>query len=133
MVELAPLVAAATASAEEVAEYLKGHPEEFKQPERRKIQYVSITPKDVAPKISDADVEKYYTEHLKEFETPAQVHGVHLLVRVADTGGSEAEDRARAKVAEAIKRAKGGEDLGKIAREMSEDPTARTRAVTWAG
>ena len=127
MVELAPLVAAATASAEEVAEYLKGHPEEFKQPERRKIQYVSITPKDVAPKISDADVEKYYTEHLKEFETPAQVHGVHLLVRVADTGGSEAEDRARAKVAEAIKRAKGGEDLGKIAREMSEDPGSKDK------
>lgn len=127
MVELAPLVAAATASAEEVAEYLKGHPDEFKQPERRKIQYVSITPKDVAPKISDADVEKYYTEHLKEFETPAQVHAVHLLVRVADTGGSEAEDRARAKVAEAIKRAKGGEDLGKIAREMSEDPGSKDK------
>ena len=127
MVETAPLVAAATASAEEVAEYLKGHPEEFKQPERRKIQYVSITPKDVAPKISDADVEKYYTEHLKEFETPAQVHAVHLLVRVADTGGSEAEDRARAKVVEAIKRAKGGEDLGKIAREMSEDPGSKDK------
>jgi peptidyl-prolyl cis-trans isomerase D len=127
MVELAPLVAAATASAEEVAEYLKAHPDEFKQPERRKIQYVSIAPKDVAPKISDADVEKYYNEHLKEYETPAQVHAVHLLVRVADTGGSEAEDRARAKVAEAIKRAKGGEDLGKIAREMSEDPGSKDK------
>jgi peptidyl-prolyl cis-trans isomerase D len=127
MVELAPLVAAATASAEEVAEYLKAHPDEFRQPERRKIQYVSIAPKDVAPKISDADVEKYYNEHLKEYETPAQVHAVHLLVRVADTGGSEAEDRARAKVAEAIKRAKGGEDLGKIAREMSEDPGSKDK------
>ena len=48
-------------------------------------------------------------------------------MRVADTGGSEAEDRARAKVAEAIKRAKGGEDLGKIAREMSEDPGSKDK------
>src|SRR6266850_837270 len=127
MVELAPLVAAATASADEVAEYLKGHGDEFKQPERRKVQYVSIVPKDVAPKISDAEVEKYYTEHVKEFETPAQVHAVHLLVRVGETGGSEAEDRARAKVAEAIKRAKAGEDLGKIAREMSEDPGSKDK------
>ena len=121
MVELAPLVAAATASADEVAEYLKNHADEFKQPERRKVQYVSIVPKDVTPKITDAEVEKYYTEHIKEFETPAQVHAVHLLVRVGETGGSEAEDRARTKVAEAIKRAKAGEDLGKLAREMSED------------
>ena len=127
LVEQAPLVAAATATAEEVAEYLKGHPDEFKQPERRKIQYVSILPKDVAPKISDADVEKYYTEHVKEFETPAQVHAVHLLVRVGETGGSEAEDRARTKVAEAIKRAKAGEDLGKLAREMSEDPGSKDK------
>ena len=91
MVELAPLVAAATASAEEVAEYLKGHPDEFKQPERRKIQYVSITPKDVAPKISDADVEKYYTEHLKEFETPAQVHARPL----AGSRGRHRRQRSR--------------------------------------
>src|SRR4029434_9605140 len=68
-----------------------------------------------------------YNEHLKEYETPAQVHAVHLLVRVADTGGSEAEDRARVKVAEAIKRAKGGEDLGKMAREMSEDPGSKDK------
>jgi len=127
MVELAPLVAAATASADEVAEYLKNHADEFKQPERRKVQYVSIVPKDVTPKISDAEVEKYYTEHIKEFETPAQVHAVHLLVRVGETGGSEAEDRARAKVAEAIKRAKAGEDLGKLAREMSEDPGSKDK------
>ena len=85
MVELAPLVAAATASADEVAEYLKSHADEFKQPERRKVQYVSIVPKDMTPKISDAEVEKYYTEHIKEFETPAQVHAVHLLVRVGET------------------------------------------------
>jgi parvulin-like peptidyl-prolyl isomerase len=127
MVELAPLVAAATASADEVAEYLKSHADEFKQPERRKVQYVSIVPKDMTPKISDAEVEKYYTEHIKEFETPAQVHAVHLLVRVGETGGSEAEDRARAKVAEAIKRAKAGEDLGKLAREMSEDPGSKDK------
>ncbi len=52
---------------------------------------------------------------------------MHVLVRVGETGGSEAEDRARAKVAEAIKRAKAGEDLGKLAREMSEDPGSKDK------
>jgi peptidyl-prolyl cis-trans isomerase D len=44
---------------------------------------------------------------------------------VGETGGSEAEDRARGKVAEAIRRAKAGEDFAKLAREMSEDTASK--------
>jgi peptidyl-prolyl cis-trans isomerase D len=126
-VELAPLVTAATASDDEIAEYLKTHGDEFKQPERRKVQYVTLVAKDFTPKLSDAEVEKYYTEHVKEFERPRQLQAAHVLVRVAETGGSEAEDRARAKVAEVIKRAKAGEDFGKLAREVSEDPGSKDK------
>ena len=125
LVELAPLVAAATAGDEEVAEYLKTHGDEFKQPERRKVQYVTLVPKDFTPKLPDAEVEKYYNEHIKEFESPRQLQARHVLVRVGETGGSEAEDRARDKIAEVIKRAKGGEDFAKLAREISEDPGSK--------
>jgi peptidyl-prolyl cis-trans isomerase D len=125
LVEMAPLVAAATTTDDEVAEYLKAHGDEFRQPERRKVQYVTLVAKDFTPKVSDAEVEKYYTEHVKEYETPRQVQAAHVLVRVGETGGSEAEDRARAKVAEVIKRAKAGEDFGKLAREVSEDPGSK--------
>jgi peptidyl-prolyl cis-trans isomerase D len=127
LVELAPLVAAATASDDEVAEYLKTHPDEFKQPERRRVQYVTLVAKDFAPKVADAEVETYYTEHVKEFETPRQLQASHLLVRVPDTGGSAAEDQARDKVAAAIKRARAGEDFAKLARELSEDPGSKER------
>jgi peptidyl-prolyl cis-trans isomerase D len=122
LVELAPLVAAATASDEEIAAYLKDHGADFRQPERRKIVYVTVAPRDFAKSIGDAEVEKYYTEHVAEFDAPREVHAAHLLVRVGETGGSEAEERARAKVADAIRRAKAGEDFGKLARETSEDP-----------
>ncbi len=125
LVELAPLVTAATAGDEELAEYLKTHPDEFKQPERRKVQYVTLVAKDFTPKLSDAEVEKYYTEHIKDFETPRQLQASHALVRVGETGGSEAEDRAREKIAAVIKRAKAGEDFGKLAREVSEDPGSK--------
>ncbi len=127
LVELAPLVAAATAGDDELAEYLKSHGEEFKQPERRKVQYVTLVAKDFAPKVADAEVEKYYTEHVKDYETPRQVQGSHVLVRVGETGGSEAEDRAREKIAAVIKRAKAGEDFGKLAREVSEDPGSKDK------
>lgn len=127
LIELAPLVAAATASDDEIAEYLKTHGEEFKQPERRKVQYVTLVTKDFTPKVSDAQVEKYYTEHVKEFETPRELHASHVLARVAETGGSEAEDRAREKIAGVIKRANAGEDFARLAREVSEDPGSKDR------
>jgi len=127
LVELAPLMTTATAGDEEIAAYLKEHPDDFKQPERRRVQYVTLVTKDFTPKISDAEVEKYYTEHAKEFETPRQVKASHVLARVGDTGGSEAEDKAREKIANVIRRAKAGEDFAKLAREVSEDPGSKER------
>jgi peptidyl-prolyl cis-trans isomerase D len=125
LVDVGALAAAAAASDDEVQAYLKEHASEFKQPDRRRIQYVTLVPKDFRPQVPEADVEKYYTEHTKEFETPRQVRASHLLVSVPQTGGSEAEDKARAKVADVIRRAKGGEDFGKLAAEVSEDPGSK--------
>jgi peptidyl-prolyl cis-trans isomerase D len=127
LVETTPLAATATASAEEVEAYLKAHPAEFQLPERRRVQYVTLAPKDFRPQVPDADVEKYYTEHAKEFETPQQVHVAHVLVTVPQTGGSEAEDKSRAKVAEVIRRAKAGGDFAKLATEISEDPGSKSK------
>src|SRR5206468_7740105 len=39
LVELAPMVAAASATDEELATYLASHPDEFRQPDRRRVQY----------------------------------------------------------------------------------------------
>lgn len=122
LVEVAPLVRAATASDEEMETYLRDHEAEFREPERRKVQYITVAPKDFRPKVGDAEVEAYYTEHASEFETPREVKAAHVLVRVPDTGGSEAEDRAREKVADVIRRARAGESFAKLATSLSEDP-----------
>lgn len=127
LVDVGALAATAAASDDEVQAYLKEHASEFKQPDRRRIQYVTLVPKEFRPAVAEADVEKYYTEHTKEFETPRQVRAAHLLVSVPQTGGSEAEDKARAKVADVIRRVKGGEDFGKLAAEVSEDPGSKTK------
>jgi peptidyl-prolyl cis-trans isomerase D len=127
LVDVGALATAAAASQDEVQAYLKDKPDEFRQPERRRVQYVTLAPKDFRPQISEAEVEKYYTAHRKEFETPRQVRGSHVLVPVPQTGGSEAEDKARAKVADVIRRAKGGEDFAKLAAEVSEDPGSKSK------
>ncbi|HEX5813744.1 MAG TPA: peptidylprolyl isomerase [Methylomirabilota bacterium] len=125
LIDTGALTAAATASDDEVGAYLKGHADEFRQPERRRVQYATLAPKDFRPRIADEEVQKYYTEHAKEFETPRQVRGSHVLVPVPQTGGSEAEDKARAKAAEVIRRVKAGEDFAKLAAEVSEDPGSK--------
>lgn len=127
LVETLPLERAAAASDEEVQAHLKAHPAEFQQPERRRVQYVTLAPKDFRPPIPDAEVEKYYTEHAKEFEAPRQVRAAHVLVPVPQTGGSEAEDKARAKAADVIRRATAGEDFAKLAGELSEDPGSKSK------
>ncbi|HXG03615.1 MAG TPA: peptidyl-prolyl cis-trans isomerase [Candidatus Binatia bacterium] len=127
LVELAPLMAGLEPSEAELTAYLKEHEAEFRQPERRRVQYVAFDPRDFPVTVSDAEVEKYYAERGAEFETPRQVRASHILVRVPETGGSEAEDRARAAVADAIRRAKAGEDFARIAREVSQDPGTKDR------
>ncbi len=127
LIDVGALASAASATDDEVQAYLKEHANEFKQPDRRRVQYVAFAPKDFRPQVPEADVEKYYTEHASEFETPRQVRAAHLLVAVAQTGGSDAEDKARAKVADAIRRVKAGEDFGKVASEISEDPGSKAK------
>jgi peptidyl-prolyl cis-trans isomerase D len=127
LVDVAALAANANASDEEIQTYLKAHEAEFKLPERRRVQYVTLAPKDFRPQVSEAEVEKYYTEHAREFETPHQVHAAHVLVPVPQTGGSEAEDKAREKIADVIRRAKAGEDFARLAAQVSEDPGTKTK------
>jgi len=135
LVETAPLLVAATASDEDVARYYKEHGDELRQPERRRIQYITSAPKDFSPQISAAEIEKYYAEHPREFEVPRQVKAAHVLVRVPEAGGSEGEDRARAKVADVIRRAKAGEEFAKLATETSEDPATKSKGgeLGWVG
>src|SRR5258708_27521855 len=100
---------------------VKGHQPQFSQPERRRLQYVLLAPSPQAAAVSDAEVDAYYKEHGSEFDEPKRLRIAHVLVRVPAVGGSAAENAAKAKVEDVIKRARAGEDFGKLAREISED------------
>lgn len=119
--DVKPVIAAVQVADADVEPYVKTHQAQFSQPERRKLQYVIVNPKKLAGTVSDAEAEAYYQEHAAEFEEPKRLRVAHVLVRVPPVGGSEAENAAKAKVEDVIKRAKGGEDFAKLAREISED------------
>ena len=46
-----------------------------------------------AVNVSDQEAEKYYTEHITEYEQPKKVHVAHILVRVPPVGGSYCDVR----------------------------------------
>ncbi len=105
----------------EVEPYLKANEARFSRPERRRVQYVVVSSKSFATPVTDAEAEAYYKEHPAEFEKPRRLRASHVLVRVPPVGGSEAEQKSRAKVEDVIRRAKAGEDFAKLAKEVSED------------
>jgi peptidyl-prolyl cis-trans isomerase D len=119
--DVKPVMAAVQVADADLEPYIKAHQPQFTQPERRKLQFVIVSPKKVAVTVTDAEAEAFYKEHAAEFDEPKRLRVAHVLVRVPPVGGSDAENAAKAKVEDVIKRAKGGEDFAKLAREVSED------------
>ena len=119
--DVKPVMATVQVADGDLEPYVKAHQAQWSQPERRRLQYVMVSAPKGTPAVSDADVETYYKEHGSQFEESKRLRLAHVLVRVPPVGGSEAENAARAKVEDVIKRARAGEDFAKLAREISED------------
>ena len=119
--DIRPLLEGVTVPDTDLETFVRAHQAQFTRPARRRVQYVLIETKLFARPISDQEVEAYYKAHESEFEQPRRVHVAHVLVRVPPVGGSDAENKAKAKVEAVIKRAQAGEDFGKLAKEVSED------------
>jgi peptidyl-prolyl cis-trans isomerase C len=76
--------------------------------------------------VAPEQIKKFYDENPKDFEQPEMVRCHHLLLATRDpnTGApfSDAKQAEKKALAEKlVARARGGEDLGKLAREFSED------------
>ncbi len=75
--------------------------------------------------VTDADAEDFYKKNPDQFKSPEQVRASHILVKVeADAKPEVVVEKQKA--AQAIAdRVKKGEDFAKLAKELSEDPSAK--------
>lgn len=120
-IDTSPLMAGVTVPDTDLEPYVKAHQAQLTRPERRRIQYVLVSAVVPPQAVSDQDAQAYYDGNLKEYEQLPQVHAAHILARVPPVGGSEAENKAKAKIEDVLKRARAGEDFAKLAKETSED------------
>jgi parvulin-like peptidyl-prolyl isomerase len=75
--------------------------------------------------VTDAEAEDFYKKNPDEFKQPEQVRASHILVRVEKDAKPEVVTEKQ-KAAQAIAdRVKKGEDFAKLAKELSEDPSAK--------
>lgn len=83
------------------------------------------------PSIATAeDAKKYYDAHPATFEQPEQVRAAHILLMTSDpvTRAELSDDKKAEKkkqLEDLLKRARGGEDFAKLAKQYSEDPGSK--------
>ena len=75
--------------------------------------------------VTDADAEDFYKKNPDKFKSPEQVRASHILIAVPQDAKPEVVAEKQ-KAAQAIAdRVKKGEAFGKLAKELSEDPSAK--------
>jgi peptidyl-prolyl cis-trans isomerase D len=105
--------------------YYEAHKSEYMTPETVNLRYIEISLAQIAAKVNvdDAQLRSYYEEQKaktpERFVQAEQRRVRHILFAVTDPKDDAA---AKAKAEQILKRAEGGEDFSKLAKEFSQDP-----------
>jgi peptidyl-prolyl cis-trans isomerase D len=121
----AKYAAAATPDEAALKTYYEAHKAEYMTPETVDLRYVELNVGALGSKVTvnDAQLKAYYEEQKtktpERFVQPERRRVSHILLSVTDPK----EDAAvKAKAEALVKRAQGGEDFAKLAKENSQDP-----------
>jgi len=112
---------------EQARAYYEAHKDSYRSPLRLKLAVVEINPKAIAAdlEISEDDIRAAYAERQDTFTIPEQRHARHILIRLPKNADEKTVEAAREKIRKVAARIKAGEDFVKVAKEMSDDHTAK--------
>ncbi len=82
--------------------------------------------------VTPQQVQKFYDENPKRFDQPETVRAAHILLTTVELASKQElppeKQKAQRDLIEALlKRARAGEDFGKLAKEFSQDPGSKER------
>ncbi len=109
--------------------FFDGHRDQFQDPARVEVAFLTIDPKSIEPdvKIEDDDVRARYERDAKRYEQPETVSARHILVSVSATANEEEVALAQAKADDILARLQGGADFAEEAKKSSDDPSNKDR------
>jgi peptidyl-prolyl cis-trans isomerase C len=75
--------------------------------------------------VTDADAKDFYDKNIEQFKSPEQVRASHILISVEEGAKPEVDAQKKKTAEEIAARVKKGEAFDKLAKELSEDPSAK--------
>jgi len=108
---------------DEAKKYYEENKEEFRVPEKVKVEYILISPSEFEDevKITEEELQKYYQENSDKFYVEEKRRASHILIRVPPDAGEEIKKEAREKLQKIKQKLKEGVSFAELAREYSED------------
>ncbi|MBI1397620.1 MAG: peptidylprolyl isomerase [Betaproteobacteria bacterium] len=110
---------------EEVKKEYDTHPENFRIPQRVRVNYIVLSPDSVAKdvKVTDQEIKAYYDAHISQYETKEERRASHILITVPKDATPEQKAKAKAKAETILAEVKKAPStFADVARKESDDP-----------
>jgi peptidyl-prolyl cis-trans isomerase D len=108
---------------QEMQDFYKANTLRYTSPEKKNLTVLvgDEARMEAGLNVTDADLQRSYTQNQEAFRTPERVKARHILLKTQGKPASE-EAAIKAKGENLLKQIKGGADFAKLAKENSEDP-----------
>ncbi|MEQ8233588.1 MAG: SurA N-terminal domain-containing protein [Gammaproteobacteria bacterium] len=115
-------------SDEEVTQHYEANREQYREPERVRLEYLAMSAADLESEIAvdDAALRAYYEANKANYTREEQRNVNHILIQVGEDAAEDEVTAARERAAAALARAREGESFEKLAEELSDDVGSRT-------
>jgi peptidyl-prolyl cis-trans isomerase D len=113
---------------QQVGQYYKDHAEDFREPDKIKIEYIYYDPMKLAASVPvrEVDIQDYYGDNQKTlFTHPEEVRVRHILIAAGKDATPAEQATAKRKAEKLLDEIRHGADFAKLARADSDDPGSK--------
>jgi peptidyl-prolyl cis-trans isomerase D len=123
-----------TFTEQEVNDFFQANKKQFEISPQIRVEYIKIEPKTYLAEIEprDEDIEDYYQTKIADFRVKKMYRASHILAHIksseiegdasAEEKQKQAEEKAKTRATELLKKIRAGADFGEVAKKHSDDP-----------